>query len=118
MPTEFAQMDVMVHRSMLGEFRPEVAVYGRPFGTFDPDPEIRERYRLPISVEIERIDPRAESMESDLVEDRPRLIRTVVERAGWKAEDFVLFRAVVPYPPMPSSVVLRYPLPPRPAPRS
>jgi len=118
MPTEFAQMDVMVHRSMLGEFRPEVAVYGRPFGTFDPDPEIRERYRLPISVEIERIDPRAESMESDLVEDRPRLIRTVVERAGWKAEDFVLFRAVVPYPPMPSSVVLRYPLPPRPAPQS
>ena len=114
MPTEFAQMDVMVHRSMLGEFRPEVIVYGRPFGTFDPDPEVREQYRLPIPVEIERIDPAHESMESDLVEDRPRLIRTVVERAGWKAEDFVLFRAVVPYPPMPCSVVFRYLLPRKP----
>jgi hypothetical protein len=114
MPTEFAQMDVMVHRSMLGEFRPEVIVYGRPFGTFDPDPEMRERYRLPIPVEIDRIDPAHESMDSDLVADRARLIRTVVERAGWTVDDFVLFRAVVTYPPMPCSVVFRYPLPPRP----
>ena len=39
------------------------------------------------------------------------LVDTVFEQAGWSADDFVCFRAVVPYPPMPSTVMMRYRLP-------
>lgn len=114
MPTEVAQMDVLVHRDMLGEFEPDVAVYGRPFGTFDADPAIRENYRLPIAEPIRRIDPVADGLDSEVLPDLDRLAQVVVRRAGWQLGDFMAFRATVPYPPMPSSVVMRYRLPSRP----
>ena len=114
MPTEVAQMDVLVHRDMLAEFQPEVTVYGRPFGTFDADPAIRENYRLPIAEPIERIDPVADGLDCEVLPDLGRLAKAVVERAGWRLHDFIAFRASVPYPPMPSSVVMRYRLPTRP----
>lgn len=111
MPTELVQMDVLVHRSMLAEFTPELAVYGRPFGTFDSDPSVRENYRLPITETIERIDPARQSLDSEALPDRTDLVDLVVRRAGWALGEFMAFRATVAYPPMPSSVLLRYRLP-------
>ena len=111
MPTELAQMDVLVHRSMLHEFEPECLVYGRPFGGFDTDLASREQYRLPIAGDIERIDLPKESLDTDDLPERTGLATMVVERGGWSLHDFVAFRAAVPYPPMPSSVVMRYRLP-------
>ena len=114
MPTELVQMDVLVHRSMLAEFTPELAVYGRPFGTLDSDPATRENYRLPISEVIERIDPAAQTLDSEALPDRTELVEQVVRRAGWALGEFVAFRASIAYPPMPSSVLLRYRLPTEP----
>jgi hypothetical protein len=56
----------------------------------------------------------ADGLDCDVLPDLGRLATAVVERAGWKLRDFIAFRACVPYPPMPSSVVMRYRLPTRP----
>lgn len=114
MPTELVQMDVLVHRTMLDEFTPELVVYGRPFGTLDSDPATRENYRLPISEVIERIDPSQHSLDSEALPERSELVEQVVRRAGWALGDFVAFRASIAYPPMPSSVLMRYRLPTEP----
>lgn len=111
MPTELAQMDVLVHRSMLDEFEPECAVYGRPFGGFDMTPSAREHFRLPIAGAIERIDPLHDTLDSQDLPERTELAALVVERAGWSLGDFMAFRATVTYPPMPCSIVMRYRLP-------
>ena len=111
MPTELAQMDVLVHRSMLHEFEPECVVYGRPFGGFDTDLVSREQYRLPIAGAIERIDLLKESLDTDDLPERTDLATMVVERGGWSLGDFMAFRATVTYPPMPCSIVMRYRLP-------
>jgi hypothetical protein len=114
LPTELVQMDVLVHRSMLAEFVPELAVYGRPFGTLESDPATRENYRLPITEVIERIDPSVQTLDSEALPDRTELVERVVRRAGWALGDFIAFRASIAYPPMPSSVLLRYRLPSEP----
>jgi len=99
---------------MLAEFAPELAVYGRPFGTLESDPATRENYRLPITEVIERIDPSVQTLDSEALPDRTELVERVVRRAGWALGDFIAFRASIAYPPMPSSVLLRYRLPSEP----
>ena len=101
----------MVHVDLLDAFIPELAVYGRPFGNLGLDPVTRENFRLPIDEPIGRIDLGRGSVASDLLPDQQRLVDTVFEQAGWSADDFVCCRAVVPYPPMPSTVRMRYRLP-------
>lgn len=113
MPIEHALIDILVHQDMLGEFRPELVVYGRPHGSLELDPAVRENYRLPIEGTIERFDD-LDEVGTELVHDRPRLIQSVLQAGKWDAEDFTLFRATVQYPPMPSTVMMRYALPLRP----
>ena len=38
----------------------------------------------------------------------------VCERLGWNLEDFRGYRVVMNYPPIPTVLILRYPLPERP----
>jgi hypothetical protein len=111
MPTEHVLLDTLVHVDMLDDFVPELAVYGRPFGNLVVEDVTRENFRLPIDEPIVRINPAIGSLSSELLPDQRRLIQFVLDRAGWSAKDFVCFRAVVPYPPMPSTVMMRYRLP-------
>lgn len=111
MPAELAHVDVLVHRDLEREFRPELVVYGRPFGGPSADEATRENHRLPIDEPIERFDPAAGGCACEHLPDWDRLVHAVFARAGWDARDFVGHRVVVPYPPMPSSVMVRYRLP-------
>jgi hypothetical protein len=110
MPTEFVHIDILIHRDLLNSFTPELLVYGRPFGGTALDPETRENYRLPIDEPIIRMDPSRDSFTTDLLPDQQRLVDSVFARSGWDRRDFAGFRAVVPYPPMPSTVMIRYAL--------
>ena len=88
-------------------------MYGRPHGNLELDPAVRENYRLPIAEPIERYDDLSE-VGTDLLHDRPQLIDFVLRQSGWDPDDFTCFRAVVQYPPMPCTVMMRYALPLRP----
>ncbi|MBU3683625.1 MAG: hypothetical protein FGM39_06385 [Phycisphaerales bacterium] len=111
MPTECLMIDLLVHRELMDGFEPEALVYGRPFGGLPLDPATREDYRLPIEGSLDRLDPGRGGMASDLVPDQDRVVRVTAERAGWRLEDFTAFRVQVQYPPMPSTVMVRYALP-------
>lgn len=111
MPTEHLLIDLLVHRDLMDGFEPEAVVYGRPFGALALDHATREHYRLPIEGTLDRLDPARGGMASDLVPDEDRIVRSTAARAGWSLEDFTAFRVQVQYPPMPSTVVIRYALP-------
>ena len=111
MPVELVEIDILVHRDLINGFVPELVVYGRPHGNSQADPSTRENYRLPIDEPIVRIDPARDGFNSDILPDQPRLVKTVCDRAGWDTREFTGFRVVVPYPPMPSTVMVRYALP-------
>ncbi len=110
MPTEFVHVDILVHRDLLDSFVPELVVYGRPFGGAALEPATRENYRLPIDEPIVRIDPARDSFATDMLPEQQNLVDAVFARAGWNRRDFSGFRAGVPYPPMPSTVMIRYAL--------
>jgi hypothetical protein len=110
MPTEFVHIDILIHRDLLNSFTPELLVYGRPFGGTALDPETRENYLLPIDEPIIRMDPARDSFTTDLLPDQQRVVDSVFARSGWDRRDFAGFRAVVSYPPMPSTVMIRYAL--------
>lgn len=111
MPTEHLMIDLLVHRDLMDGFEPEAVVYGRPFGGLPLDHATREHYRLPIEGTIDLLDPARGGMASDLVPGQDRVVRVTAGRAGWKLEDFTAFRVQVQYPPMPSTVTVRYALP-------
>ncbi|MFM9098119.1 MAG: hypothetical protein ACKOQW_07485, partial [Phycisphaerales bacterium] len=111
MPTEHLMIDLLVHRDLMDGFEPEAVVYGRPFGTLPLDHATREHYRLPIEGTLDQLDPAGGGMASDLVPEQDRIVRTTVARAGWRIEDFTAIRVHVQYPPMPSTVMVRYALP-------
>jgi len=111
MPTEYVHIDILIHRDLLPGFAPELFVYGRPFGGASLDPATRDNYRLPIDEPIVRIDPARVSFATDMLPDQHKVVNAVFERTAWNPKEFQGFRAIVSYPPMPSTVMIRYALP-------
>jgi len=111
-PIEYAMIDVLLHRD-LGYPPPRAHLYST-LTTNAPYPQFgRERNLLQISEEIEELGASPPVVATPLVADYPRLIETVYERCGWTAADFVGYRFVMRYPPIPTLIVLRYDLPER-----
>ncbi len=108
-PGEVVVFDYFVHRSMLFAHRPELEVYSMlPGGPVYPL-HGRESGRLPIGVEQEALD--VPNITCDEVEGYSAMIDATMARLGWDARDFVGLRVRIPYPPVPSMMVLRYELP-------
>lgn len=114
MPTELIHVDVLVHQSMLDSFVPELVIYGRPFAGAEINPRVRDLYKLPIEEVITRIEYGAGAFASDQLPDQERLVQAIFTKGNWRAEEFVGFRVQIPFPPMPSTVTIRYPLSPSP----
>ncbi|MDZ4829573.1 MAG: hypothetical protein SGJ09_05160 [Phycisphaerae bacterium] len=114
LPIETLLFDLFVHRSLLEARRPELCVYGRPSGTLSLDPDLRVRQLLPFSERLVELGGSPPQVATPLVPGYEKLVATAFERAGWNPRDFFASRLVLEYPPMPSTVVLRYELPERP----
>ncbi|MDF1800141.1 MAG: hypothetical protein P1V81_13260 [Planctomycetota bacterium] len=108
-PSELYFTDIFVHREM--EFARQVRPYLYSRMDQEPYPEHgRERKLLRLAEELVHL-----GGPSDLVTPEfPRygeLVQWTLDRVGWSAEDFHVYRLRLPYPPIPSLLVLRYELP-------
>lgn len=111
LPLESLLFDFIVHRSLAEAHAPEAAVFGLPAGELFAPPHDRGRLRLPISEPIRSMGAASSQVGTPLVPRYDRLLASIFESGGWDARDFVLTRLQLACPPMPSLVVLQYPLP-------
>lgn len=118
-PIEAVQADLLIHRSLPFTMPPEVSLFGM-IPTSPRSPQDRHRDRLPIAETAERVPllggaNHLDGLETPLFPRYVELMRYALDRVGWNPEEFDAWRVTIRYPPVPSLVLLRFPLPPAPA---
>lgn len=106
MPIETLMFDLLVHKDMPEALQAEASVHG---GAWLGVPEFPESGKLPIHEKPVHLG-RGADLSTPLADQYAAVMHTVFERAGWSPQDFYCMRIVVEHPPMPSRVVMRYPL--------
>jgi len=106
MPVETLVVDLLVHKDIPEALMAETSVYG---GAWVGAPEFPDSNRLPIHERLIHLGRRAD-LSTPVADQYASVMHVVFERAGWSPEDFHCMRMIVEHPPMPSRVVLRYPL--------
>ncbi len=112
-PVEVLIHDVFLHRDMAFAIPPTTAVYSRlPSGPVYPQSG-RDKGRLPVEPAIDLGSAPPDVFVTDLPA-YPEMVRRVMDRMGWRLDDFHGFRLRLRYPPIPALAVTRYELPERP----
>jgi len=110
LPIETLLMDVLVHRDFAEQITPEAVVYGRASGELN-EHEVRDRRtQLPVNETLKPLG-RNPMLATPQIMGYPEMIQMVYDRCGFDPKDFVAWRLVIPYPPMTSTVSIRFQLP-------
>lgn len=107
-PIEHQLLDVLVHRDLAAGFRPEAFVYGDPLGGQGFGSADQSHCILPIDETVRQLPGSPPITVTPVYSRYAEMVETVYERAGWDAADFVGFRLMVKYPPMGTSVSVRF----------
>lgn len=110
LPVEQLVFDVIFHRDVKPAVDPEVLVYGFPHGGPDDPSQQSVRNLLPIALPLVELAGSPPAVATPLVPRYSQLVNTIYARMGWNPDDFVGFRVQMPFPPMMTRVVLRWPL--------
>jgi hypothetical protein len=115
-PSEFLVSDIFVHRSIAGPESAETAVYGLLSGNLPPDDAAREVVRIPIDAtptvhDALPADRFAQCVETAAVPNYPALLRRAFDALALDPADFRLIRVALPFPAVPSTLSVRWPLP-------
>jgi len=113
-PCKLLVFDLFLHQELSFATSPELAVEGQILGLAYP-PADRDRTRLPAHERVQDLGQGPPMVQTPDIPDYARIVQTVFQRVGWNAVDFNGFRVRMRYPPSPTVVVLRYPLPQQPA---
>lgn len=105
-PSEAIQFDVFMHRELEEASVLTPRLLGSLWGAGAP----RGAPALPCAERPHDLGVGA-GVSSPLMPDYPELIRMVQQRCGWDHADFRCLRFVMEFPPVPSTVVMRYRLP-------
>ncbi|GAB5496230.1 MAG: hypothetical protein Phyf2KO_13100 [Phycisphaerales bacterium] len=106
-PTETLLFDLLVHKDLTEIMQNQIELHGRLWGSTDSGVPSS---KLPCADKLLDLGIGA-SVATPLVPRYSELIRKVQDRVGWNPSDFRCLRLIMMYPPMPSTVVLRYELP-------
>ncbi len=109
-PCEALIADVFVHRDLPFEMPPEAALYSGLFDGVDAAWSGRESDRMSLAESVQKLGS-PPSIATPLVPRYPQMVKTVYDCMGWRAKDFRAYRLMMKYPPIPTVLVLRYPLP-------
>lgn len=109
-PVELFVQDVFVHKIMRSSMPPQAAMYSNlPGGARYPSAGLTHG-QLPLAATVQDLGggpPMANLLEYPAYRD---LIAYVFESRGWDASDFHAYRLRLPYPPIPTTMVMRYEL--------
>ncbi|MBX3385581.1 MAG: hypothetical protein KF768_03330 [Phycisphaeraceae bacterium] len=114
LPVETMMFDLFVHRSIKMPAPPTVLVYGHMgYGGVSPESHTPE-HQLPLVERCAELPGSPPTVATTLVARYAEVVRAVQARLNTMSTDFVAFRMVMKYPPMPSTIILRWPLEERP----
>jgi hypothetical protein len=94
-PLEVFNGDILVHRSLWDTRVPEVRVFAWPL---DGSTEFREADLLPLTERAEYLGDGIDAARTPLIPRYTEILSYAMERMGWKAEEFRVFRCRVDYP--------------------
>lgn len=109
-PVEWLVFDLLTHRDAALAQAPELLVYGFPHGGADSPDAQSISNQLPISADLVELPGMPPAVATPLVPRYNQLINRIYQRLGWDAQHFRGARVQMPYPPMSSRVILRWPL--------
>jgi hypothetical protein len=112
-PVEHLLFDLIVHRELVEAFAPEVLVFSRLNSHVDGHINAMVPSLVPVHETVNWIGSGPPVCATPLVPRYHELVERAFKRAGWSARDFGGYRLVMKYPPLPSTVVLRFNLPAR-----
>ncbi len=112
LPIEHLVFDVLYHKS-LAVPTPSLLVFSRPGGGLHDPAERREENVLPIQQRVTPLAGSPPAVATPLVPRYGELVSSVYARLGAIPSDFRGYRLMLRWPPMPSTVALRWPLPER-----
>lgn len=115
MPIETLLFDVVAHRDLPEVASAKVQVFGNPFGNSPLDAAARKSMLLPIGDPVREITGTPTRFSTDLSDGYGDLMHAVFNRISADPADFRVFRLEMQYPPMPSTVIVSYELPTKPA---
>jgi hypothetical protein len=113
-PIESALIDIWVHRELVPDIKPQPLLYSESSGVAPDDQLIDHADLLPLSERVERA---GQGLSAAGLVGLPRyrdLMEFAFARADWNPQDFELLRLRQAYPAMPTSLVMRFELPPEP----
>ncbi|MEM1164977.1 MAG: hypothetical protein AAGI30_01660 [Planctomycetota bacterium] len=112
-PAEMLLLDVLVEEDTfaLVDREPEVAIVSRLHEATTPQRLLRHpRNLLPISEKVEVVRASPRSCEFQPWGELSNAYQSVSDRLGWSMDRFTLHRLILPFPILPSSVVMSFPL--------
>lgn len=110
-PTESVIIDMLIREDTFGEINFESIVYGENLRrTFYPSPN-RVRDQLDICEPTSYLGRGTSVLHVPRVPKYPKLVGHVLNELGWDAGRFDVYRCVLDYPVVPSTIVLRHELP-------
>ncbi len=115
-PTERLIFDLLVHESLDFALAPEVRSFAGIFRERSEEPEPKGLLPIPVPRNLALLPGRPPVVATPHVPRYPEIVCFVHERMGWNAADFRGCRLELAWPPMGSTVLLRFKLPVRGAP--
>lgn len=111
LPIETLQFDLFVHRDLEFALHPEVLVRGH----LDRPTDAADELLIPIGDRPRLLKGHPPVLATPLFDRYEQLIQVVLDRAGWARAEFNVLRLTVAFPPMHSTLVMRFALPEKPA---
>ena len=110
-PCEMVIFDVLIHRSLFGQrIEPKLVVFSDLFAE-----QVGPRYRagdiLPAQEQIEYLGMGLDVVGMEDVDRYPEMVKCALDRGGWDAEQFDVFRVRMKYPAIPTNLVVTHDLP-------
>ncbi len=111
LPSECTLVDVFVHRSFCRHHDATADVYLTPSGPLPPAGPRRDSVRLPLDPRVVSISCTPSSVATTHMKEYPALVAFLASRTGYAPEEFRGFRVELEYPPVPSTLLVGFPLP-------
>lgn len=108
-PVETLVFDLFVHESYLSFLSPTLHIYSQLEGGPEFPVPGRHRIALPCEESIQDLG-RPPVVQTAVIPNYVEIVNTVFQRTGWDPAAFRAFRAIISYPPAPSSILMHYDL--------
>lgn len=111
MPSEALVFDLIYHKSMREITMVEPLVFNDIVARNQPTPQREDSRRLPMRPRVVPLAGPRPAVSTPLVPRYAEMAQIAFERMGWDPSEFLGLRLEMEYPPLHSTLLLRYPLP-------